>query len=192
MLFPRHRKGITVKLRIASEDNLDTHTYRMVYPSYEQTQSMPSLKEIAERLERQSDRVPSEKSKGKQKESREQEGEKANPIDLDTSPKPKPQKSRSRHAKQVEFLLQEYQEEAEKQGEETEEDTSGDPRVSEGKKVLARKRSFQEAAISQSEDSDGVESGAGKNEAGRRNIPYTGGQPGVEEKSSGPKSAPPR
>lgn len=160
--------------------------------SYKKTKAIPPLKELAKKLEPRMHGVESEASKGKEKRIHEQEGAATKFSGQGAGTKPRPQKTRVRHAERVESIVQQYHDEMGEQyddEDEEEEDTTDYPGTSERNEHLPRKRTFQEAEFSHSDDS---ESGALNAERNRRNAPYISGQPGAKGASSGPKRWPAR
>ena len=146
---------------------------------YEKTKNMPPLRELAKRAEQERD--PTGNSKGKQRESRGQEGWASKSTGEDAAIDPKLRQPHVKHSKRVDFELKQFLDEMDWEGEE-EEDNSMDTSTNEGVKRLPRKRTFQESQMSHSDDSP---SELGRAEESRKNIPYTGGQPGVADQTSG-------
>ena len=171
--------------------------------SYESTKRMPPLKEVAKKLDSEDFGEESEspnarskrKGKGKEKVAHQQEEDISGIqfLSLGASAKPRPQKPGSRHSKRVDFYLNQYideligqdkdeeekereeEEQEEKKGEEEEEgeEGAGYPGVSEIAEPLSRKRSFGEAGLHPSDES---ESGTLRLRRSRRNVPNTGGR----------------
>ena len=165
--------------------------------SYASTKQMPPLKETAkkaycESCEEESD-TPSarrkEKGKGKEKVAHQQEETTGIQfLSLGASIKPRPEKPGSKHGKRLDFYLNKYRdemagqdedeegegEEEEREEEEGEEEEGvGYPGVSERAEPLSRKRSFGEADLHPSDESETRTLGVRRS---RRIKPDTGGR----------------
>ena len=164
--------------------------------SYASTKRIPPLKETAKKVNHEDFEEESEtrsarrKEKGKGRETvahqQEEETTGIQFLSLGASIKPRPEKPGSKHGKRLDFYLNKYRDEMagqdedeegegeeEEREEEGEEEGVGYPGVSERAEPLSRKRSFGEADLHPSDES---ESGTLRVRRSRRSKPDTGGR----------------